>query len=451
MSCPTPTERPLLWHLAHITAGSDSDFTACAALWSAAEQAAPVRVALIDTGVDSGHPHLAGAMAAPQMDFGPHLCGVTYAPPGAAPPPGQPVDDSARADLAGFLARPEYGDLAALLAPLTRAPEAPAEVIATDDPSEYFGTHGTGCAGLICARPAPDPTDAHGQSLPPYCGVNPAAQLLSYATPYSHEILPVIAALARAFLSGAEVIVMPRGVPNPDQRAARLAGSPYRTRIDTPPGDHPPPLRAGDHADFAKLTRHWALLIALMRFIAARRYLVLAAGNDGFADRLSEPAQSLRDDPHVVITGALNDRGRVSSYSNQAGGMLYMLSDDGFALDDRHFAVDPRSYRGTDYDYSAMTGAENSYSPWGILSLDPRGSYGAAPGAHDDPPWGDEPLEAGSLYALFSGTSAASALMAGLVSLLLQSGRLPAGQVLTRADLGGALRGFYPRVFGPET
>lgn len=496
----TDTLRPFLWHLGVLNLLNDAGMPT--QIWHDAAKADPVTVALIDTGIDTGHPNLDTAIDGMQVDFGPRIAGVVYEYPSTenfarmqallaqgkdvparllkkaraefanANKAFQPdIDLGANASDLAAAATPlaakhgaktwdaaldltAFGDFAQALTnkavrqvwdDLARDLARPVPKIVSEDPSRYFGSHGTACAGLIAGRAAAATTDdVPTMPLPlPYRGVNPFCRLRSFATPYSHEILPVVAALVHAYASGAQVIVMPRGVTRPADRAELFADSPYGTRIDTATDAA---LRPDDHADLAKLTLHWQLLVALLGFVAQRRYLVLAAGNDGFEKELSEPANSLRDDKNVIIVGARSDTGQVSTYSNGRGAddVLYMLSDDAFALDEVHFAVDPASTFGSDFDRTSLGNlpTRSDFSPWGILATDLRGSYGYASAT-------DREEDTGGLYTLFGGTSAASSMMAGLVSLLVQTGGLqPKSDTVSvdRTAVAKAVQDFYPKV-----
>ncbi|MBR9891377.1 S8 family serine peptidase [bacterium] len=532
LTCPA---RHFLWHLAAITTGSAScdpvtpDFSKLQGLWGKADKNPQlITVAIIDTGIDTGHPNLENAVCE-QIDFGPDIAGVVYEAPkmtsfshmrrvlegreagkldialvkaaaeemraatsthyidldtlqavidagttgaeasikgassedpavlarllidatGAAgarpdPMPGQRHIGAGSQSIEAMSAfSKELSDdtLKKIWTDFLADLEAPPIPIATRDPNRFFGAHGTACAGLVGGRPSCTKTDGPGQSPLPYAGVNRYCRIRSYATPYSYEILPVIAALVRAYASGSEVILMPRGLPNPGQRANDMESSPYRTRIDTKSSNAH--LRPGDYANHETLSRHWQLLITLMRFVARERYLVLAAGNDAFKNCLSEPAQSLKDDPNVIIVGARNARGCLSSYTNEGPDVFYMLSDDAFALDKNHYAVDERSFSGSDYDYGTIIGkgADNTFSGWGILTIDVRGSYGYAAGSREDPPTEDDGLDARGLYTIFGGTSAASSLMAGLISLLMQAEELCPG--CNRDELKEKISNYY--------
>lgn len=485
-----------LWHLQHLGVIARSGNGFRADLWGEAEIADPVTVALIDTGLDTGHPNLAEAMAGAQVDFGPNLAGVVYEPAGGAvaslrnalSEPAPRIDDvdaalaalmddaraharhigldfdalqsavdgalnegdaEARITAAAEVLRalrvaqtkphPDAADLdpaaAQAIADLGLSPDdsgavtarartmaAGPEVLPVPDISRFFGAHGTASAGLICGRPACG--GAFGAL--PYYGVNPHARLLSFATPFSHEIRPVLNAVIAAYLSGAEVIVMPRGVPDVAARSA-LPASPLRaTRIEV--ADQTA-IVDEDLAHLDRLRADAALLERVLAAVARRRYLVLAAGNEGWPDRVGYPASALAAGPDAVIVGAESGSGDPVFYSNgnaMGARLIRLVSDDAEELDADGVRVDPDRIRGWDFDLSphAPRGMTEIF-PFAPLTTDVRGSYGyAAAGAADEADY-DDGSERPALYTLFGGTSAACALAGGLISLLVQTGALP--------------------------
>ncbi len=506
-----------LWHLEHVGVLRRTEGGFSTPHWDLAKEAEPVTVALVDSGIDVGHPNLSGAIAAPQVDFGPRMEGAVYVPRGEtinairrALEFDTPSEDDLREAVAGAMADIEAHaasvglDLAQLTA-LVQAAEgsadlealvtacqaildalrspasvaapaaAPAlsaghlaaledlgltagetaavteiaqtlsrgpEPIELQDPSRYFGAHGTACAGLVGGRPAEaDPAAPVFFTALPYYGVNPYCRILSYATPYSHEIRPVLNALVAAYLSGAEVILMPRGVPDIVARGALAASRSRNTRIDH---DDPTVTVPEDQANFARLKDDAALLEKVMAAIARQRYLVLAAGNEGLSDRVGYPGSKLVPVPEAIIVGAETSDGRRASYSNGADlgdRVLLIVSDDAVTVDADGFGIDPTSADGSDFDFTPHfpPGAESRFSPWAPLTLDVRGGYGYAASNEADAPDFDDGVDRGAIYTLFGGTSAASSICAGLVALLLQSGKLQGG-VKTAAEVAAILK-----------
>ena len=489
------TERDLffLWHLEHLGVLTRTDGGWDAPLWDEAAGADPVTVALVDSGVDPGHPNLVAALTGPQVDFAPRLYGAVHAPAGEAlaaltrardPSPAVTkalvaealADAEAHAAARGLdidrlrtleaevQSEADPTDAATQFRAALRIPEAPlrepglsgvdaaiaalglpgdagskisaratriGEGYATldvEDPARFFGAHGTACAGLVGGRPA---SRAHEfYTALPYYGVNPHCRIRSYSTPYGHEIQPVTNALLAAYLSGAEVILIPRGVYDTASRAGLdVANARRGTRIDMV-GATDEELVDEDQAVRHRLEAETGLFESLLAAISEHRYVILTSGNDGFADRLAYPASTLEAADTALIAGATNRRGFPSSYSNgEALGdtVINVVSDDGTVIDRDRVHLDTDTREGSDYDFAPHIpeGLENRYSPWAPLSLDVRGPWGYAASARLDPPEYDDGVDLGSLYTLFGGTSAASSILAGAVSLLIQSGRLP--------------------------
>jgi hypothetical protein len=236
------------------------------------------------------------------------------------------------------------------------------------------------------------------------------------------------------------VIHIPRGLPDYSDRVRLMEQTHSVTRIDRPagtPDDHIQPM---DQADLARLKLHSEILEFLLREMSKRRIVVLSAGNDGWRGKLSYPARiHSRGEDSLIVVGAVNRGGYksggsgkktewrdyISSYSNgrdSGSNMVHVLSDDGFALDKKRVAFDEQGRWANDYSYRPHLppNENNNYSSWGLLTLDVRGSYGYAAGRLYDPPENYLGYETGDLYTVFGGTSAASALAAGLLSLHLQ-------------------------------
>jgi subtilisin family serine protease len=412
---------------------------------------APVKVALIDTGIDVAHPNLRDAIKGGQIDFATRLYGARYIAMGAPEPAPAALWDGGTRSMAELSALLPNADDKAWLATLEqKLTETPIETLALDDPSRFFGAHGTACAGLIAGQPSEERIDGVPSTID-YYGVNPYCELIPIATPYSHEVLPVINALIYAWLQGADVIHMPRGLPDVAARSEVLKDNPQSNRIDQASDDT---LVPDDQASLVRLKREAQLLEALLSALSKEVYVVLSAGNDGYAGKVSYPAKNLlagqgpAANPHisdtVVVVGAKNQRGEFSSYTNGAGiagQLLFMPSDDDFAIDQDRLSMDVTSREASDYNYEPhiMAGRTSTHAPWSVLTTDVRGSYGYAVGTAEDPPIGHKGLEMGAMYTLFGGTSAASSIVAGLISLLIQDGKI-AKKPMTLGNLKAAMQ-----------
>ncbi|WP_386682057.1 S8 family serine peptidase [Loktanella sp. R86503] len=486
-----------LWHLEHLGLITRTTGGWASPLWDAAQDADPVTVAIIDSGLDPLHPNLRDALSGPQIDFGPTGTGAVYRDAGKgvadlrqalATSQGdlKALVTDALADLAAHVAGhginlgqleqlhdavqgadnptaaaqafadaigvqpaarpavvPDFGDIAGKIAALDLGADHNAALTAIagqmaggfaqidlPDPASYFGAHGTACAGLVGGRPPRGHSHTFFSALP-YFGVNPFCTIASYATPYSHEIRPVIAALLAAYLGGAQVILMPRGLPDVATRAS-LPPSPRRlTRIEHHDSSRPETLVHDDQASLPALMQDQTLIEALLLAIAKRRYLILAAGNEGQRHTLAYPATVAGLVDQAVVVAAVTRAGQRASYSSgtpEPAALLHMPSDDAEVLNRDDQRIDIGSFDGSDYNIGGRDtkGLMSGYTPWAPLSLDVRGAYGFAASAQRDVPDYDDGVDIASLYTLFGGTSAAAAQAAGLISLLVQTGRLPA-------------------------
>ena len=408
----TTRVRPFRWHIEIAEKHAHSDFSTL--------PPKETTVAIIDTGIDVEHPNLKDAMAAPQVDFGPALNGVVY---GTSKKP-----DLASSELDELINNLPTSDSRNSLENLLKKG---VDVLDCQDPSTLFGSHGTGCAGLIAGRPA--------TGALPYMGMNEKCKLISYATPFSHEYMPIIMALCHAYLGGADIIYMPRAVPDIDARAKLTDLTPeFGTRIDLSNPRDDVELSYQNKADQSvyKLLHEQQLLFeAVLKLIAENKYLVLAAGNGGL-QTFEYPASLFSGKDDAYIVGAQNSNGHFSSYSSGRGeqNTTWMLSDDAPALNADVTSINTREFSGSELAVSKVEGiSSNSFSPWQILSLDVRGGYGSASGPLDDPAKELEQRTDAGLYANIGGTSAASAIVVGLLSRLISPG-------------GGRLRGELPKL-----
>ena len=226
----------LLWHLEALGV---VDLHNSSPIWREIEKRghAPVRVALLETGVDTAHPNLLGAIdMEAQADFSSHHYGTLYQPDIAGvrrPRSGgrearRRAEQAAANDQARNLFNTEDTRLMARLerrgvrvpdtvAPVIEALEHPnnrARPLAIEDPARALGFHGTACAGLIGAR-IPPRRRWRSQGIPPlpYSGVNPYCTILPISTPVAFDARAALHALIYAVAKGAEIIAIPRNAP----------------------------------------------------------------------------------------------------------------------------------------------------------------------------------------------------------------------------------------------
>jgi len=316
--------------------------------------------------------------------------------------------------------------------------DAAPEYVETQDPANNFAGHGTACAGLVAGRLTA--AGSKKATVLPYYGVNPFATIVPIATPYSHEIRPIIAALMHAVMVKADVILMPRAVNDLLLDETRDGASDEEVEENRWKAPALSELRATRIDYDGKLKQDKRLFIALLQAVAAWRPLVLAAGNEGMAAP-TYPASLVnkQQDPltGAIIVGAVNAAGEKSSYSNgtpETGVTVYAPSDDEERIDQTE-GEDPFVL----YDLAEpeaawirpqkfAEGAKNTYLPYSVLAIDVP-----ARTLPDATPQQVVPTRA--LYSGFGGTSAASSIVAGALSLV-QATRRRAGQgVLSGADM----------------
>jgi subtilisin family serine protease len=444
------------------------------AQWRAAARRADetgrrTRIALIDTPVAVDHPCLAGTLMRDlAIDF-------ALNPP---LPPGEPAprDPAARAETI----RDRVREYARRIDDGESLPQ-----------SRFPGSHGTSMAGIIGAHPAlatlyrPErlghggaPTDAAAaMAMPlPYAGLDPTCQILPVsisAWPGPHELY---AALEYAHLRQADLIVIATDLPNPFARdAAESAENPLKSSTAE--------FRERPH--FLPATEpFWAVLTRRLGEISEQVPILCAAGNA--ADEFAYPARLSALHPGIFAVGAVNSLGAWTSYSPQAGVTLAAPSGDAERWDRaktprldvyRHdFGKDEEEpYRSGLFPYEKMPvpvivatdiPGKHGYNGSRFEPVRLQGRIGPDREQTRDiaidgsavtlPPDADPALAAllrrqtglavyldfASNFCLFSGTSAAASVAAGLVSLGLSTGVLPRG--LCPAALRRALEAELP-------
>lgn len=460
-----------LWHLVALGVASRDLATE---LWEAAKCNRPVRVAIIDNGVDRNHPNLQGAIDFKDvMDFSSHLYGTFYCPEkeqnGSVEEKSDPSQtfharqqEVSAMNYNAFIRDgkklSEILQSHGIVPPLSSAEivaalereDNKAQGLAMKDPSRFFAAHGTACAGLVGGRTLPNEAmAANGDKskhkhweLPagilPYFGVNPFCEIIPICTPYSHEILPVIHALLFAIVRGADIILMPRGLAHADDRAAVKGSeqSRYGTRIT----DSAAAAADNDSSSLSNLQKNQKAFEELLKEITKVKYVITAAGNDSFPEALAYPASQIGaprtssielvgnrsnvGDGFLVAT-ACNRDGEPSAYANGTSVDLEtipVLSDDGFAFHSDLLQVDPTNQFSSNFDLTMhQTMTKIDQSPWGVLSLDVSGPYGYQEGDWADGPEEPALIDRRASYTIFGGTSAASSILAGCISLYLQS------------------------------
>lgn len=431
-------------------------------LWDEIGATAPATVALIDTGVSRAHPNLASRIDAERsIDLTSHRYGAQTLP---RQPDTTPFTREGKKafftglDLTGLNLshlKPDEHDFLKAMVEEYRGSEGVTRQIL--DSEETFAAHGTACAGLLVGEPAVVLKDETAQqplglemagrainpdpNLLPYFGVDPFSRLISVRTSFESDPYQFIAAFLCAWHCKVDVIVLPRGLPDPkrgplkpkeDMKAeletwdSRIAADLYH-RLTALAVEEPDPNAAqeGFQPDRPwKILRH--LIIAISRHIP----VVCAAGNDG-ESQLIYPANLAEDNNGIIAVGAVTAEGLRSGYSNYGEGLTLVAPSDDYEVYNRHQQrldrFDPHLQM---HDYSVGATAGYVFCPLDLVTTDLPGVFGYDSGV---PPWSavlpgqGNPGLGGGYYTSFGGTSGASCLIGGL-ALLAQRARRAAGK-----------------------
>ncbi len=384
-----------LWHLKAL--GVVDDLKDCKGAWTDPKQGTEVRVAVIDTPVAYEHPNLVGAIDLALMrDFSIHDDGVFVVP----------TDDGVRAEREELLL-----GLSAWEGSESAKIAIKREIDGTDDRPycrpRTFGAHGTAIAGLIGARPAvatlrrpehmgenPKPSKGEDVALP-YAGVNPFCQIVPITTSASPDPEMVLAALEYAQLIKPDIVVIAAAWEDKRHRKAR-----------------------------------WKEVDAALMALCKESVVLCAAGNSGDVELVYPACLSVEKDGPIAVT-ACDAKGNPLVYApdkKAKGRVLRVISSSAEAYSDKGVIYDP--WEAVDPmivqpgDDPVMKDNVTPLPPEALISLDVPGPYGYNPSPYRYRPTGDGPhFDIGSLYCHFSGTSASTALAAGLIGLAIQERR----------------------------
>ncbi|MEP2781229.1 MAG: S8 family serine peptidase [Pseudoruegeria sp.] len=402
-----------LWHLKALNVVDNlTEFASTA--WDEAETTAKTKapvIVVMDTPLDYEHPNLEGVIERALM------CDFSVFSDGAFP--------VATEQLGGNLDS-ERGRRQAVIAKLADHQNPPAMPIESDRKSQLTrhvpGAHGTAVSGLIAARPdfvgyqTPAYLGDEGEdselnfAILSYAGINPFARIVPVtlsaapypdmvngALDYIKAIDPDIIVIAAAWAEGAD---LNRPIATNEEGAVLQLGA------------------AEADADAWKDVSD--KLIALSK----DTIVLCAAGNENTSE-LAYPASLHKDDRgEIYAITACDVNGEPLSYSPRPethARVLATLSsplpndDQVSTVLDRFRYVLPE-LRKTHVSMDMVA----TVDPRDIISLDPTGSQGYNPSPYpgqvsDHGTY----LEIGSLFTRFSGTSAATAIAAGLASLAL--------------------------------
>jgi len=463
-----------LWHLVAlgvIQAGPATGDHGCPTVtgtaWDAIGAAFPVAttpavVAMIDVGVSRTHPNLASRIDNDRsIDLTSHPYGAASRPPTGA----TPYDAEHKKafftglDIAGLgnlgLDAGQAAYLDGLVAELAGSQGVVRTLL---DAEETFASHGTAVAGLVVGEPAASaggtaqvgpaalaaelPVAAGAsanRNLIPYFGVDPFSKLISIKTGFESDPEQFIAAFLHAWNCASDVILLPRGLPDPvrsvidpkPELAHDLTGRDGRERADllarlalapTPGAEVDPNQIASPASPHVGWTVLEKLIVALSRKIA----IVCASGNDG-ESQLIYPAWLAADDNGIVAVGSVTPRGYRSGYANYGEGLTLVAPSDDAEVYNRHQTrIDRTTPFVAMHHYDPRGGAVVPYSHLQLLTTDLPGSFGYEGGSEPFssvlPPAANSGT-GGGYYTGFGGTSGAAALVAGVAALAVRAHR----------------------------
>ena len=284
-----------------------------------------------------------------------------------------------------------------------------------------FSGHGTAMAGLIAARPAvASGTDNDGKQggIPlPFCGVDPNCDLIPISTSFDPDPEALCLAFLYAELIRADIVVLARVLPDPLRTVPELGSLEIGDR----------PLVEATAAAFPGPDRLelWRELAELIVRSSHRRPIVCAAGNEN-EEQGVYPANLAADDNGIISVSAINARGQPSSYSVGSNATVAGPSSDSESFSRTEVRLDTRR---SDYDPVGVPADNDNarYSSFEIISCDVPGDPGYTAGLSQDSETVNRLRDYGSYFCRFGGTSAASALVAGFLSLGITAGQLPGG------------------------
>ncbi len=394
----------------------------------------PARVVLIDVGCSLEHPNLKDRVDAERsIDFTSSPYGARLKKHGA--------DDGCQRNFCGLttgelaldgLSKDELSLFEDIVHQLEKSK---GQVRAGGDVEALFASHGTAVSGLIVGGPETCPRDeAPSPGVIPYFGVDPFSQLISIRTGFENDPLQFIAALLYAWHQKPDVIVMPRGLPDPDQ--VPVAKDDFKGNLESWENREAADLidRLKTLKDTADTTdpkapqlsatgrRLWRIVKSLFVAISNHVPVVCAAGNEG-ESQLLYPANLANRENGIIAVGAVSGNGLRSGYSNYGDGLTIVAPSDDMIVFNRHQLRDTKKH--TDKLKYLLTGEAKDYpfSPMWLLSTDIPGRFGYETGEDALGETEDGTAQSG-YYTQFGGTSGASALVGGVIALMRRAERL---------------------------
>lgn len=291
-----------------------------------------------------------------------------------------------------------------------------------------FSMHGTSAAGLVMARPPNQPLEKVPANLN-YYGADPAAFLIPITTSYAARPEKLLLAFLYALARKADVIFVPRSFS--------------WSLIDDENVTSEAPMGKSNAHNAAEDAKNWRLLRKVIIAVSKLVPVVCASGNSG-ESRLIAPAVLANENEFggangVIAVGAMNYFGMRASYSTYGEGLtLVAPSDDGEMFTRDQIRLDNTDRTVSDFPYGIMAVRKNmddriyDYAYQDILAIDIAGEFGWDTDNVDD----GAATQYGGYFTGFGGTSAASAIVAGVCSLVQRTAKSkPGGKRLTGIEM----------------
>ncbi|WP_371227336.1 S8 family serine peptidase [Roseovarius sp. 2305UL8-3] len=395
-----------LWHLRTLGVLDENDAPVD---WSVNPPVKPTRIAVIDTSAAVQHPNLQGVInKSLSLDFFSARLGSFPYLPKDQETLGN-LDLNWETDIADGL--PHTVQLLAELVDRLSHDAKPHFKDIQPCVSPFFSAHGTSIAGLVGARPCiTTQLTPKGEPVPlplPYTGVDPMCEIVQISANFDPEPEGLILAFLYAELIGADVVLLPRNISDPYRFVPEL-------------GD----IHLGDESltDLVRQTSAtqeeaelWSELAALIVNVSQTRPVVCAAGNANEENAIY-PANLASEHNGIISVGSVNAKGFRSSYSVTRNITVMAPSNDGEAFDAAEVRLDEQDPL---YDPIGVPvkNSNHKYSSYDVISTDVPGPAGYSDSPYHHATKDGSLREFGSYFCRFGGTSAASALVAGFLSL----------------------------------
>ncbi|MFT6088704.1 S8 family serine peptidase [Sulfitobacter sp.] len=384
--------------------------------WRVEHKDKPTRVAIIDTSVAAKHPNLQAVINKElSLDFfSSRLGSFPLLPDGQSTIGSLPLNWNT--NIADGLPH-TVNLLAELIDRLSQGSEAHSKGVQPCT-SPIFSSHGTNVAGLVGARPCMTtqllPSGVIQDLALPYSGVDPMCEIVQISTNFDPEPEGLILAFLYAELICADVVLLPRNIADPYRVVPELA--------DFKVADQNLLDLVCQIAPNQKQIDVWGELAQLIENVSQVRPVVCAAGNAN-EDNAIYPANLASDHNGIISVGAVNAKGYRSSYSSSRNITVMAPSNDAEAFDAAEVRLNNQSAHYNPVGVPTKN-SNHKFSSFDVISTDVPGPAGYSGGPFTLPSVDGHMREYGSYFSMFGGTSAASALVAGFLSLGYSAGKI---------------------------